>query len=63
MTEIDRRNAHGALDPIEGAGKGGWRVEREGTVDFLAKYVRAGKVDGAYLPEISGREVWNWRPG
>jgi hypothetical protein len=33
-------------------------------VDFLAKWVRPDKVDGMYLPEISGKEpVWNWRPG
>jgi hypothetical protein len=63
---------HGALDRVEGAV---WRVERnrlanEGRgnerrreVDFLAKFVRSDKVDGAYLPEISGNEaVWNWRP-
>ena len=51
---------HFALDPVEGAV---WRVERRGKVDFLAKYVRPDKVDGYYLPEISGREaVWNWRP-
>ncbi len=37
---------HGAIDPAEGAV---WRVEREGKVDFLAKYVRHGKVDGKYL--------------
>jgi hypothetical protein len=41
-----------------------WRVERKGKVDFLGKYVRPEKVDGCYLPEISGEEaVWNWRPG
>jgi ATP-dependent RNA circularization protein (DNA/RNA ligase family) len=40
-----------------------YRVERKGKVDFLAKWVRPGKVDGKYLPEISGGEpVWNWRP-
>ena len=51
---------HGALDPIEGCV---WRVERNGKVDFLAKYVRQDKVDGSYLPEISGvAAVWNWRP-
>ena len=50
---------HGAVDPIEGAV---WRVEREGRVDFLAKYVMPGKVDGRFLPNISGAgEVWNWR--
>lgn len=51
---------HGALDPPEGAV---WRVERHGKVDFLAKYVRPDKVDGQYLPDVSGQPaVWNWRP-
>lgn len=51
---------HGAVDPVEGVV---WRVERRGEFDFLAKYVRPEKVDGAFLPEVSGREaVWNWRP-
>lgn len=36
-----------------------YRVERRGTVDFLAKYVRPDKVDGKYL---SGEPVWLWRP-
>jgi hypothetical protein len=50
---------HGASDCIEGAV---WRVEREGRVDFLAKYVRPHKIDGLYLPNISGNDqVWNWR--
>ncbi len=62
VTEALRRLAdgggHGAVDPVEGAV---WRVERRGKVDFLAKYVRPNKVDGRYLPEISGGEpVWNW---
>jgi hypothetical protein len=48
---------HGALDPVEGAV---WRVERKGTVDFLAKYVNHNKEDGKYLPEISGQTpIWN----
>jgi hypothetical protein len=51
---------HGALDPAEGAV---WRVERKGVVDFLGKFVRPDKVDGKYLPELSGQDpVWNWRP-
>lgn len=50
-----------ATTPVEGVV---WRIERKGKVDFLAKYVRPDKVDGCYLPEISGRPpVWNWRPG
>jgi len=49
-----------AKDPVEGVV---YRVERQGKVDFLAKYVRPDKVDGCYLPEISGQEaVWNWKP-
>ena len=53
-------SGHGALDPVEGAV---WRVERRGEFDFLAKWVRPDKVDGCYLPEVSGQpEVWNWRP-
>ena len=40
-----------------------WRVERRGGYDFLAKFVRSSKVDGAYLPEISGEApIWLWRP-
>lgn len=50
---------HGEVDPPEGVV---WRVEREGRVDFLAKYVRPDKADGLYLPEISGRPpIWHWR--
>lgn len=44
------RNRH-ACDEIEGVV---YRVERDGKVDFLAKYVRPDKIDGKYLPEISG---------
>jgi len=54
-------SGHGALDPVEGAV---WRVERRGAVDFLAKFVRPDKIDGTYLPEVSGEPaMWNWRPG
>ena len=53
-------SGHGARDPVEGAV---WRVERRGVVDFLAKWVRPDKVDGQYLPAISGAApVWNWVP-
>lgn len=64
-TALSRLNpsVHGAIDPIEGAM---WRVEskgNKGNVEFLAKYVRHDKVDGRYLPKVSGQpEVWNWRP-
>lgn len=32
-----------------------WRCEREGKVDFLAKWVRSDKEDGKYLD----KEIWN----
>lgn len=51
---------HGAMEYAEGVV---YRVERKGKVDFLGKCVRKDKIDGYYLPEISGKEaVWNWRP-
>lgn len=54
---------HKAIDPIEGYV---WRVERnevtgrkqrEWKVDFLVKYVKSDKVDGKYLPEITGSQA------
>jgi hypothetical protein len=60
VLEMLETSGHGALDPIEGAI---WRLERAGTVEFLAKFVRPEKRDGVYLPEVSGQPVvWNWRP-
>jgi hypothetical protein len=61
MQEAGRLAAwHGHLDPVEGVV---YRVERKGQVEYLAKYVRPEKVDGHYLPEVSGQPaVWNWRP-
>lgn len=56
MTRLSAR-LHGASDNIEGIV---YRVERDGKVDFLAKHVDHDKVDGIYLPEISGKPaVWN----
>jgi len=50
---------HGALDPPEGVV---YRIERAGRVTLVAKFVRQGKIDGAYLPENTGQSaVWNWR--
>ena len=41
-----------------------YRVERQGEVDFLAKWVRKDKTDGLYFPENTGEgEVWNWPIG
>ena len=59
-------SGHGAIGGAEGAV---WRVEtthkrtRERCVDFLGKWVRPDKVDGCFLPEVTGGcPVWNWRP-
>lgn len=62
MYLIDKSSSmHGAIDPIEGAV---WRVERQGKVDFLAKFVKPSKgADGKYLESVTGGEpVWNWQP-
>jgi hypothetical protein len=54
-------SAHGAIDAIEGAV---WRVERQGKVDFLAKWVDPCKVAGDYFPEVrGGKIIWNTWPG
>jgi hypothetical protein len=42
---------HGATETVEGAV---WRVERRGSFDFMAKFVRPDKQDGKYLPGING---------
>lgn len=71
MKQLNVYGDYGALDPVEGAV---WRVEHDKptgvkgksrlTVLFLAKYVRPDKVDGNYLPEVSGEPpVWNWNLG
>lgn len=57
LAELGPNGKHGAIDPVEGAV---WRVEREGRVDFLAKFVRHDKQDGVFFPNLSGRPaVWN----
>ena len=68
MGALGKYGHHGAIDPIEGAV---WRVERNKLVDrhsgkrrwivdFLVKFVREDKIDGVYLPELSGADpVWN----
>lgn len=44
-------SGHGAIDPVEGVV---YRCERNKKVDFLCKWVRPDKIDGKYLPEVSG---------
>lgn len=58
--ELHGEGNHGCIDEPEGAV---WRVERRGEFNYLAKWVRPDKIDGSYLPNVSGKaEVWNWRP-
>ncbi len=59
MTILGTNGFHGCLEQPEGAV---WRVERDGAVDFLTKFVRPDKVDGKYLTteEGSPRTVWNF---
>ncbi len=60
VLSIIEPSGHGAIGLVEGAV---WRVERKWVVDFLGKYVRPEKVDGALLPEINGGvTTWNWKP-
>lgn len=71
---LGMRGYHGSTEQVEGIV---WRVERNRlidknkgesggrrrVVDFVVKYVRPDKVDGCYLPNVSGREaVWNCKP-
>jgi hypothetical protein len=71
LGRLDIFGYHGAIDEVEGIV---WRIERnelvypgksserKWKVDFVVKYVRPDKVDGCYLPEISGNEpVFNWQ--
>ena len=46
------KGKHGAIDPVEGLI---YRIERNGAVDFLTKYVHPEKQDGKYLAE----NIWN----
>ena len=55
-------NLHG-FNEDDGAEGIVYRVERKDEFDFMAKWVRPDKVDGKYLPEVSGGEaIWNWKP-
>ncbi len=60
VIEDIRISKHGAIDPTEGAV---WRYHRDGEIIFLCKWVRPDKVDGCYLPQITGGlPIWNWHP-
>lgn len=54
------KDNHSGADELEGVV---YRVERNGEVDFLAKWVRPDKIDGKYLESVTGKPpVWNWHP-
>lgn len=58
MKALGKYGYHGALDKVEGAV---WRVEREGKVDFLCKYVRPNKKDGCYIDfDNEDNNIYNW---
>lgn len=58
LNTLGKYGQHGAIDEVEGCV---WRVERKSEFDFLVKYLKPYKIDGLYLPEISGSEIiWNW---
>lgn len=51
---------YNAIDPPEGLV---YRVEREGKVDFLAKWVHGDFVPGKYLESVTeGHSIWQWLP-
>ncbi len=52
LERLGPHGRHGATETVEGAV---WRVERRGQFDFIAKFVRPDKIDGKYLPNISGK--------
>ena len=59
--DYDRPNldAEGVVYRVEYASAGSYNYQFE----FAAKYVRHDKIDGQYLPEISGKPpVWNYPP-
>lgn len=45
---LGKYGKHGAIEQVEGAV---WRVERNGEVDFLCKFVRHDKIDGKYMKD------------
>jgi ATP-dependent RNA circularization protein (DNA/RNA ligase family) len=56
LAALGEKGFHGAQEEIEGAV---WRVERKGSFEFMAKYVRPTKIDGKYLPELTGSDpIW-----
>lgn len=60
LAQLGEYGRHGSTEPVEGIV---YRCEREGRVDFLAKWVRPDKEDGKYLANLRGcAERWHWRP-
>ncbi len=59
LSNLGQLGKHGSTETVEGVV---YRVERKGEFDFMTKYVHPDKVDGKYLPEISGNEtIWNYQ--
>lgn len=57
LARLGERGHHGAVDPAEGVV---YRLEVQGAIVAVAKWVRHGKIDGLYLADHSGEDhVWN----
>jgi len=59
-TAMERLGEHGLYGAIDGPEGCVWRVERNGKVDFLCKFVRADYQAGKYL--MQDPHIWNWKP-
>ena len=53
MKNLGEDGFHGALDGVEGAV---WVHEAKGKFQSIAKFVKHDKIDGKYMPSISGEE-------
>ena len=56
---LGRFGRMGAVDKAEGAV---WRLESEGEVVLIGKFVRHDKEDRKYLEAFTGHAIWNWDP-
>ena len=54
LAKLGERGAHGAVDEAEGVV---YRMETNGAFNFLAKFVRPGKVDGRFLKGLASNDV------
>ncbi len=59
LKKLGKYGHHGAIDEVEGLI---YRLEKNGNVEFLCKFVKHDKIDGKYLESETGKDaVWNIR--